>query len=258
MLTTIAHSTHLAGRSMRILIRQPVYLFFTLFQPMVWLLLFSQIFQRVTEVPGFGDTAYITFLTPGVIVMTAIMSANFAGNLFIEEMRTGIMDRNLTSPVSQVGLVNGALSYWAVVIAIQALIVFGVGFLMGARFDGGALSIVLAIVSAILLALVFASMSLAVALLTKSGEAMIGMSMFLILPLTFLSSVLMAPGLLPGWVGTVRKFNPVDWSVVASREALAANPDWGLVFSRIGLLAALVVVMAALAVKAFGPYRRSV
>ncbi|MDG4766912.1 ABC transporter permease [Solwaraspora sp. WMMD406] len=258
MTSTLQHSGYLAGRSMRLLARQPAYLVFTLLQPMVWLLLFSQLFQRVTDVPGFGYDSYVTFLTPGVIVMTAIMSANWAGTSFIDDMRTGVLDRNLTSPVSRAGMVNGALAYWAVVTTVQALIVFGVGLLLGARFAGGLVGVLLVIVSANLLALVFAAFSCAMALVVRSQETLIGMSMFITLPLTFLSSVLMAPSLLPDWIQTVTKFNPVDWAAVASRTALSADPDWGVVGGRLALLAGLLVVMTFLATRAFRAYQRAV
>lgn len=258
MITSVKQSTFLSIRSMRVLGREPVYLAFTLLQPMVWLLLFSQVFERVTDLPGFGTTNYITYLTPGVIVMTAIMSSNWAGTGFIEDMKRGVMDRNLTSPVSRIALVNGTLSYWAVVTVVQALIVFGVGFLMGARYDGGLLGILVCILAACLLAVFFAGFSCAMALIVRSQESLIGMSMFLVLPLTFLSSVLIAPELLPGWIETVAMFNPVDWAAVASREAVLAGTDWGAVWTRIGLLTGLVAAMAWLASGAFKVYRQSV
>src|SRR5690606_3172339 len=156
MVTTLKHSTYLTGRSLRFLQREPVYLAFTLLQPMVWLLLFSQLFERVVELPGFGDVSYVAYLTPGVIVMTALMSANWAGSSFIDAMKRGVMDRHLTSPVSRVALINGILAYQAVVTVVQSLIVFGVGLLMGARYDGGLLGVAVVLVAATLLAVIFA------------------------------------------------------------------------------------------------------
>ena len=95
------------------------------------------------------------------------------------------------------------------------------------------------------------------ALLVRQQEALIGVSQFLTLPLTFLSSVMMAPSLMPGWVARVARFNPVDWAAVASREALAATPDWGVVLDRMALLSALVMLMAWLATRAFRFHQRS-
>jgi ABC-2 type transport system permease protein len=258
MMTTVKHSTYLAGRAMRKLRREPAYLGFTLAQPMVWLLLFSQLFERVVDVPGFGDVSYIEYLVPGVIVMTSIMTANWAGTNFIEEMEQGIMDRNLTSPVSRVALINGTLAHFAVIAVVQSLIVFGVGFMMGARYGGGVVGVVAVVAAATLLAVFFAALSCAMALLLRSQESLIGMSMFLGLPLIFLSSVLMAPELLPGWIKTVAMFNPVDWAAVASREALLTSPDWGIVLGRGGLLLGLALAMTWLATRAFRSYQRSV
>jgi ABC-2 type transport system permease protein len=258
MSTTVTHSTLLVGRMMRQLRREPAYLLFTLAQPMVWLLLFSQLFERVVDIPGFAVDNYVTYLTPGVVVMTAVMTANWAGTQFIEEMNRGIMDRNLTSPVSRVALLNGNLAYHGVISVVQTLIVLGVGFLMGARYDGGLLGILVVIAAATLLAMLFAALSCAMALLLRSQESLIGMSMFLMFPLVFLSSVLMAPALLPGWVANVAKFNPVDWAVVAAREALQASPDWGVVAGRGALLLGLAVLTGWLATRAFRSYQRSV
>lgn len=258
MVTTLKHSTYLTGRSLRFLQREPVYLAFTLLQPMVWLLLFSQLFERVVELPGFGDVSYVAYLTPGVIVMTALMSANWAGSSFIDDMERGVMDRHLTSPVSRVALINGILAYQAVVTVVQSLIVFGVGLLMGARYDGGLLGVAVVLVAATLLAVIFAALSCAMALVLRSQESLIGMFQFLAFPLVFLSSVLMAPSLVPGWVATVAKFNPVDWAAVASREALIASVDWATVGGRLGLLLAAATVMTWLAARAFRSYQRSI
>jgi ABC-2 type transport system permease protein len=57
-------------------------------------------------------------------------------------------------------------------------------------------------------------------------------ALFLVLPLVFLSSVIIASGLMPAWMGRMARFSPVDWAVVASREALGAAPDVGVVLGR--------------------------
>jgi ABC-2 type transport system permease protein len=67
----------------------------------------------------------------------------------------------------------------------------------------------------------------------------------------------MRPSLAPGWIGTVAKFNPVDWAATAARSARTEAFDWGLIAGRVGLLAALVVLAAWFATRAFGVYQRS-
>ena len=67
----------------------------------------------------------------------------------------------------------------------------------------------------------------------------------------------MEPDLLPGWIRTIAKFNPVNWAVEAGRSAAMQKIDWGLVASRVGLLVALLIVAATLATRAFNKYQRS-
>ena len=111
--------------------------------------------------------------------------------------------------------------------------------------------------AAVLISVIIASFSNAIALLVRQQEALIGISQFIVLPLQFLSSAIMDTRLSPPWVRHVARYNPVDWAVVAPRQALSAGTDWGAVWPRLGLLAALAGVMAWLATRAFGSYQRS-
>jgi ABC-2 type transport system permease protein len=253
---TLTHARLLSGRSLRTLSRQPAYLLFTLVQPMVWLLLFGQLFRRVAELPGFGGN-YLDYLTPGVVVMTAMMSAGWSGTSIVQDMERGVMDRTLTSPIRRSALVTAGLAHQALVTVVQSLIMFATGLLAGARYPGGARGLLVVLACAVLVALIFAGLSNAVALLVHQQEALIAVAQFLVLPLAFLSSVMMAPALMPGWVARAARFNPVDWAAVASREALRADPDWGLVLDRTALLAALAILMAWLAGRAYRVHQRS-
>jgi ABC-2 type transport system permease protein len=67
----------------------------------------------------------------------------------------------------------------------------------------------------------------------------------------------MQQSLAPGWISTIATFNPVNWAVEAGRSAAMNDIDWGLVAGRIGLLAALVVLCAWFATRAFATYQRS-
>ncbi|MEV4702291.1 ABC transporter permease [Actinoplanes sp. NPDC049316] len=258
MTTALTHTGLLSLRSLRTLSRQPAYLLFTLVQPMVWLLLFGQLFRRIAELPGFAGSSYLAYLTPGVVVMTAMMTAGWSGTSIIQDMDRGVMDRTLTSPVRRGALVTASLTHQATVTIVQSLIMVGVGLLAGARYAGGVPGMLTLLVSAILVGVVFAAFSDAVALLVHQQEALIAVAQFLVLPLTFLSSVMIAPALMPAWVARVARYNPVDWAAVAAREALRETPDWGLVSGRIGLLLALAAVMAWLSARAYRVYQRSI
>jgi ABC-2 type transport system permease protein len=78
------------------------------------------------------------------------------------------------------------------------------------------------------------------------------------LPLTFLSSALMQQSLLPGWIRWIARFNPVNWAADAGRSAAGAHADWGLIATRTGLLALVLLDSAAFATRAFNSYQRSI
>src|SRR3954447_10689974 len=254
----VRHSTYLTGRAVRTLLRQPAYAAITLVQPVIWLLLFGALFQSVVHIPGFSSSgSYLEFITPGVIVMTALFSSGWAGTVYIEDMNRGVMDRMLASPVRRGAMMISTLAYQGLTTIVQTLIVFAIAFVAGARFSGGVAGLGITLLASVLISVIIASLSNAVALLVRSQEALIGISQFIVLPLQFLSSAIMDTSLSPEWVQTVARYNPVDWAVIAAREALSAGTDWGLVWSRLGLLTALAAVMAWLATRAFGAYQRS-
>jgi ABC-2 type transport system permease protein len=254
----LRHSAYLTVRSTRALWRQPAFAVATLVQPIIWLLLFGELFRPVVELPGFAERgSYLEFITPGVIVMTALFSSGWAGTVYIDDMNRGVMDRMLASPVRRGAMMIGTLAYQALTTVFQTLVIFGVAALAGARFPGGLMGIAVAVGAAVLISVIVASLSNALALLLRQQEALIGISQFIVLPLQFLSSAVMDTRLSPDWVQTAATYNPVDWAVVASREALSASTDWAAVWPRLGLLLALAATMAYVGTRAFGRYQRS-
>jgi ABC-2 type transport system permease protein len=63
---------------------------------------------------------------------------------------------------------------------------------------------------------------------------------------------------MPGWMQRIAHYNPVDWAVVAGREALAADPDWSAVWPRLLALLGFLVVCSIAASRAFRLYQRSI
>ena len=191
--------------------------------------------------------------------MTALFSSGWAGTVYIEDMNRGVMDRLLASPVRRGAMMIGTLAYQALTTIVQTLIVFGDRRASpGARFPGGVAGILVTVVAAVLISVIIASLSNALALLVRQQEALIGISQFIVLPLQFLSSAIMDIRLAPAWVQHVARYNPVDWAVVASRRGAVRRDGLGRGLAAPGALLALAIVMAWLATRAFGSYQRSV
>jgi ABC-2 type transport system permease protein len=244
-------------RYLRVFARQPAYLGITLTQPIIWLLLFGALFKAVTQIPGFNGSSYVDFLTPGVVVMLAVSSAGWTGMGFIEDINGGVMDRALVSPVWRGALNLGSVVYAMLTIAVQTALIVLLALALGADYTNGVGGVVILILVAALLGAAFASLSNGVGVLARQRESLIGAVSLVLLPLTFLSSALMQQSLVPGWIRTVSKLNPVNWAVEAGRSAAMQKLDWGLVASRVGLLVALVALCAWFATWAFGAYQRS-
>jgi ABC-2 type transport system permease protein len=258
MTVAVRQSWQVNLRCLRAFLRQPAWVAIALVQPVIWLLLFGALFKRVVEIPGFEGGSYIVFLTPGVAVMTAVMSAGWNGMGFIEDMDKGVLDRMLVTPLWRGALNAGTLLYALLTIALQVLIIIGIGYAAGASFVNGVLGVAVLVLVASLLGGAIAALSNALALVAKQRETLIGAVTFVTLPLTFLSSTFMQSDLEPGWISAIARFNPVNWAVEAGRAAVTANTDWSFVGTRIGLLAALLLAAATLATKAFNAYQRSV
>ncbi|MGW2665244.1 ABC transporter permease [Nocardia tengchongensis] len=231
--------------------------FAALLQPIVWILLFGQVFKSVGDIPGFGAANYITFLTPGVLMMTVLYSGVWAGTGYIEDIDNGVMNQLLTAPVSRSAVVAGQLAVQLTIGLVQSALVLLIGFAGGARYPGGVTGILLALAAATLLAAVFCAGSVALALISRSQIALIGLSQLIILPLTFLSSGMMAPTLMPGWVQSVSKFNPVTWAVDIGRTGLAGTADAPSIAAHLAYLTALAALAFLWALSAFRTYQRT-
>jgi ABC-2 type transport system permease protein len=237
--------------------RQPWGLGVAILQPVIWILLFGNVFSSVATVPGFGADDYMTFLVPGILMMTVLYSGAWAGTGFIDDISSGVMDRMLTSPVHRSSLVAGQLLQQLGLCFVQGLCVLGIGALAGASYAGGIVGFLVALAGSMLLAAAFCSLSAAVALLARDQTALIGISTMIVLPATFLSTALMPAALLPDWVQTVARYNPLTWATDIARTALSPTIDWSLVGTRSALLLALAALVAWWSVRAMRTYQRS-
>ena len=257
MTVALTHTWFMFVRHLRNLVRQPVWIFILLVQPFFWLLLYSQLFRRIVELPGFGTNSYIEFLTPGIVVMTAFFTGSWNGMSMINDLDRGVIERFLATPASRSSLVLGHVAQASLNAVIQGIIILGIGFLMGARVAAGAAGWIVILLAAALLAACFSGLSNGIALMARREETMIAVTNFIGLPLLFVSSTLIAVALMPNWMEWAARFNPVEWGVRASRDVVTASTAWDNVALYLGLLAAVTAAMAAFATWCFRAYRRT-
>lgn len=255
-MSTVWQTLWLFRRLMRNLARQPIWIALMLVQPMFWLLLYSQLFRRVVDLPGFGTRSYVDFLTPGIAVMTAFFSGTWAGMGTIEDLDRGVVERFLATPARRTALIYARVLQSAVTASVQSFIVLVVGLALGAT-NGGVVGWLVILAAAALVAAGFSGISNGLALLTRQEASMIAIANFIGLPLLFFSSILIASRLIPGWMRSLSLVNPVEWAVRAARGGALSTMGGGHIALYLALLLAFSTLTAAFATWAFRSYQRT-
>ena len=220
-----------------------------LIQPAIWIIVIGNTFsgtQPLIESVGF-DGEYIEFMAPGVIILTAIFTSIFGGVNTLWDRRYGFMNKALTSPISRSALALGKMSAISLVAALQASLILGIALAIGVNFPNPIMiAPIMAIV--ILFSLGFSGISVVVAATAKSQETFWGVINFLGMPLFMLSPALFPLELLPDWLATVAKLNPVTYTVLLVREMMTGVSEGGVsIILSLGIIFLFVIVMVALA-----------
>ena len=169
------HTWFMIGRQLRNLMREPIWIVMMLIQPMIWLLLYGQLFSRISALRG-GAGSYVEFLAPGVVVMNAFFGATWSGMATIQDLDRSVIDRFLATPASRLALVLSQIVRSGLTAIIQALIILGVGYALGVRVHGGFPGWLATFAAAFLLATAFAGISQGIALLVRKDATMIAVA----------------------------------------------------------------------------------
>jgi ABC-2 type transport system permease protein len=239
---------YLVGRLVRASLRMPIFVIISIVQPILWLSLFGQLFRS-------SAANYVQFLAPGISIMTALFGAAYSGMGLIAEIDRGVLDRLLATPVSRGALMTARIVHASLQVVLQAALILIAGVVLGARSQGGPAGVLMVFLAAALLGAAFAAFSSALALLARKPEIVIAVMNFVVLPMTFLSTMLRSADQIPGWIRATSRLNPVNWAVAVARGGFEGR--WDQLFPALPLLAAFALACAALATRAFERYRRA-
>ncbi len=240
MINALSDAWYIVLRDLRTRIRMPVFIFMNLFQPILWLVLFTQIFKSLAG--SLTGMSYLQFFAPGVIVMTVMFGSAFAGFGTLMDRDAGILSKMLATPVTRVSIITGRVVATVVVGIIQALIVFIVATVMGVHVATGVPGVLFVLLLVALLGMGFAAFSNGLALLLKRQETLMAVVNLFTMPLMFLSSMMMPPQWLPNWLDTVRQFNPVDYAIVGVRDLVLNGYVWSDLWKSLVVLGAWATV----------------
>lgn len=232
-------------RDSTVLLRNPVWVFIGVMQPLLYLVLFGPLMERiVSNTPGFPPGDAWTILTPALILQIALFSM-FSGIGILVELRNGTLERLRVTPVRRTALLLGKVLNSAMQLFFQALLVLVIA-LVAFHLRAPFLGVVLSLLIVLLLGITLSSVGYAAALMIKSQEAFIPALNTIFLPVLLLSGILIpiTTGLAPSWLYTISRLNPVTHIVDADRAAFRGDFTIDALFTGVVVLA----VMAVLAV----------
>lgn len=244
-------------RQLRNLGRQPIWVAMMVIQPMIWLVLYGQLFSKVPSLRG-GAGTYVEFLAPGIICMNAFFGGMWSGMGMITDLDRKVIDRFLAAPGSRFAIVLSQVVRAGITAMIQSLILLLVGLALGVRVHGGPLGWLVIFAASFLLASAFAGFSNGLALVFRRPESMIATANMVGLPLMFLSSILLTVAVMPGWIASASRFNPVNWGVHAARNAVLYDGAWGTTGMFLLYLLVAMAVTSVFATWCFRAYQRSI
>ncbi|MGD0449690.1 MAG: ABC transporter permease [Candidatus Bathyarchaeia archaeon] len=232
-------------RALTKIIRNPTLLFVNLFTPLLFLLLFSQLLQKLTSLPGFSGS-YLAYLTPGILVLNAVTGAFQSGMSIVNDFNSGFLQKLLLTPVSRAAILLGRLMTDLLVFMIQSAIIVGVAMLIGLNIATGLTGLLLIFVTLAFFGLAWSGLLLALGLKTRKAETVSAVGNLLAFPLLFVSSALFPIAIMPLWAQTVSDYNPLSYASNVIRDLVQGGLAWGTFASAylvIGLLA--VVALSA-------------
>ena len=208
-------------------VRNPFVLVVSLVQPIIFLVLFTEVFGNVAGGAvnqGLPGVSYETYLVPAIAIQVALAAAITSGVGLVNDIENGMFEKVLVTPMNRTAVFVGKTAAEVFRIAVQIVIILGLGVLLGAEIVTGIVGVVGIVAVGILFSLWFVALSNALAIITRDQESTIIGANLLQFPLLFLSSAFLPLAALPGWVQTFARFNPVTYGVDAARS-LIINQD---------------------------------
>lgn len=191
-------------------------------QPVLWLLVFGQVFTRVRAIPT-GNLRYIDFMAPGILAQSILFISIFYGIAIIWERDLGIVHKFLASPTPRAALVLGKALSAGVRSLAQGLVIYVVAVLLDVRMNWNPLALVGVFVVVVLGAAFFSTLSLIIACLVKTRERFMGIGQLLTMPLFFASNAIYPISIMPGWLQVISRVNPLTYEVDALRALMLAG-----------------------------------
>ncbi len=232
---------YLYVRSLKKLYRSPILLFLTLFQPILFLALFTQIFKNFGGLGGFPSD-YVAFATPGILLQNGFTASLQSGTSMVDELNSGFLQNMLVTQVNRSAILLGRLLSDATRVTIQSIVILILAYFLGATVVTGPSGIALIIFTIAFFGLAWSGIPLSIGLATKRAETVTAIGFILTFPLLFMSTALFPLRFLPVWMQDVSNFNPISYNVNAIRDLALGGITSATMLSAYGVTSLLATI----------------
>lgn len=246
-----AYETFLLGRRALLrFLRVPGNWISTLFFPLIQLLIFSQLFKDIIQLPGFEESSYLAYLAPGQIVFAVFLGVSWAGINLLMDYHNGFLDKLRVTPIHRISILFGEMVPLFFTSAAMAGVILITSLVLGASLVTGILGGIGILILSGLFAIAWAGTSFVPALITKNEQAA-GTLSLLFFPLAFMSTAFVPKERMPDWLRVVNDWNPISYVIEAQRSLMSTGFDAALIGKALVAMAILGLVTQLATIWAF-------
>ena len=216
--------------------------------PIIMTLMFTYLFGGALA----GSTGdYLQFFLPGVMVTSVVMITMYTGVGLNTDIEKGVFDRFRTLPVWRPSALIGMIFGDVLRYILAATVIVLVGLVLGFRPAGGFLGVVSGMALLVVFSFAFSWVWTMFGLILRSEKSVMGASMMVLFPLTFLSNVFVEPRTMPGWLQAFVQVNPITHLVAGVRSMMEGAWDWSEITWTLVASAVLVAVFGTLTMRLY-------
>ncbi|WP_336207303.1 ABC transporter permease [Nonomuraea sp. LPB2021202275-12-8] len=216
--------------------------------PIMMTLMFTYLFGGAL---AGSPTEYLQFLLPGIMVTSVVMITMYTGVEVNKDIEKGVFDRFRTLPIWRPSVMIGYLLGDMLRYTMASTVILLIGLILGFRPQGGLGGALAGIALLLAFSFAFSWVWTMFGLLLRSEKSVMGVSMLVLFPLTFLSNVYVDPATMPGWLQLFVNLNPITRLVAAVRSLMAGTPDTGELVWVFGAIVVLIAVFGTLTMRLY-------
>jgi len=246
----VSDTLTITRRNLLVWMRVPAYIVFTVIQPVMFVLMFRYVFGGAIAVPNIPG-GYVNFLMPGIIGQTAAFATFGTAIALAQELQKGVIDRLRSMPMARSAVLAGRLVADTARMTVTILIVIGVGYAVGFRFQNGVGPAILMVVLAVIFGVAICVIAAFTGLAIGDEESVQAFGLIWLFPITFLSSAFVPISTMPGWLQAFANNQPVTYVINTMRALALGGPVEANLWKSLVWLAGIFIVFSPLAVRAY-------